>query len=226
MSASKVVALLKKKGETLAQRPLELREQLSPVLLNQWNGLLERASNSQLIRWAREHHLLAEPEPANQPVVLHPDAQALLDELSAKIGEEIHVGPWMDITQERINQFAEVTEDRQWIHTDPERAAAESPFKTTTAHGFLTVSLLPVLTESIDPDTPQYPTAKMAVNYGLNQVRFPYPVRVGCRVRAHSRLLSVLPINRGLQLTKEVTIKIDGTRRPACIAETVLRLYF
>ncbi|TAA44994.1 MaoC family dehydratase [Corallincola spongiicola] len=228
----KVVDFIKKKSEILAQaqHQFQLKEWISPTIRDYWTEFLNKANNTQLASWVREHPLrpLTNDNAEAQPkaIVLHPEAQTLLIELSNHIGQEIHVGEWLEIDQQRIDQFAEVTMDFQWIHTDPERAAAESPFKTTIAHGFLTLSLLPVLTESVNPDEPMYPTAKMAVNYGLNQVRYPYPVKVGNKLRARTRLAKIEPIKRGLELTKEITIEIEGCRRPACVAESIVRLYF
>jgi acyl dehydratase len=128
--------------------------------------------------------------------------------------------------QERINNFGAVTEDPQWIHTDPERAAAESPFKTTIAHGFLTLSMLSKMTDNVGNDNLLFPTAKMTVNYGLNKVRFPYPVKAGKRIRSRSTLLSVTPIKRGLEIETEVKVEIEKCRRPGCVAVSVIRLYF
>jgi len=226
----KVVDFLKKKSEKLtrAQHQFEFTEWVSPAIRDYWAEFLNKANNHQLISWVREYQLLSNGTPQPQPkaIELHPEAQKLLASLSVKLGEEVHVGDWLEIDQQRINQFAEVTMDRQWIHTDPERAATQSPFGGTIAQGFLTLSLLPVLTESVDPEHPQYPTAKMAVNYGLNQVRYPYPVKVGNRLRAHTRLAKVEPIKRGLEMVNEITIEIEGCRRPACVAESIIRLYF
>ena len=114
----------------------------------------------------------------------------------------------------------------QWIHTDPERAATESPFKTTIAHGFLTLALLPKLTDSVDPSIATYPTAKMVVNVGLNQVRFLYPVKVGNRVRAKSTLIKVTPVRKGLEVEREIKVEIEGIRRPACVVISVTQLHF
>lgn len=238
----KVVDFLKKKGEILAQHQfdlVDLKERIPPVLLDHWAEFVNKANNTQIINWAREHQFISigstdKIQDGNsttetvvaKPIVLPEAAQKLLTELSKQINEEIHIGEWMEIDQERINQFAQVTNDQQWIHTDPERAKNESPFKNTIAHGFLTLSLLPKLTDSVNPDEPAYPSARMAVNYGLNEVRFLYPVKVGSRIRARTTLKSVTPIKRGLELVKEIRVEIEGTRRPACIAQTVLRLYF
>ena len=119
-----------------------------------------------------------------------------------------------------------MTGDDQWIHTDPERAARESPFKSTIAHGFLTLSLLPRLTEAVDNTNNPYPDAKMVVNYGLNQVRFPYPVKAGTRVRARRKLINVTAMKKSIELVHETSIELENSKRFACVAETVLRLYF
>ena len=184
----------------------------------------------QLFPWINDFNHPAVNEEVDQPkfdpASMKPEAKALYDELVNSLNQEIHVGDWVSIDQSRIDSFGSVTEDGQWIHTDPVRAELESPFKTTIAHGFLTLSLLPALTESVDPDNPQYPSAKMMVNYGINQVRFPYPVKVNNRIRARTRLTKVNPIKRGLELVKEITMEIEGCRRPACVVESVVRLYF
>ena len=147
-------------------------------------------------------------------------------DLETKVGTETHVSPWLTITQERINQFAEATLDHQWIHVDPERANAESPFGGPVAHGFLTLSLIPHLTGSVDPDKPRYPGVKMGVNYGLNKVRFPSPVPVGAKIRARTTLLNFKEAKGGLQIINQVTIEIEGQEKPGCVAETVSLLYF
>lgn len=152
--------------------------------------------------------------------------EAALADLRSKMGTEIHVGPWLTITQERIDAFAEATGDFQWIHVDPERARAESPFGTTVAHGYLTLSLIPYLTGSANNDQPGYVGLKMGVNYGLNRVRFPHPVTVGAKIRARTELVSVEEVKGGLQLIRKVTVEIEGVTKPAYVAETVSRLYF
>ncbi len=147
--------------------------------------------------------------------------------LEAQIGQEIHVGPWLKIDQLRINQFAEVTGDQQWIHIDPERAEKESPYGSTIAHGYLTLSLLPYLTESNHPDFFQknYPEMKYRVNYGLNRVRFPAPVKAGAKIRARTTIQSAEEINGAVQICYLITIDIEGEAKPACIAEFLARLY-
>ncbi|MFA5701625.1 MAG: MaoC family dehydratase [Desulfuromonas sp.] len=147
--------------------------------------------------------------------------------LQPQIGQEIHTGPWLEIKQERIDRFAEVTGDLQWIHIDPERAAQESPYGVTIAHGYLTLALIPYLTESNHPDFFQknYPGMKYRVNYGLNKVRFPAPVKVGAKLRARTTIQDVKQVKNGVQITYLITIDIDGADKPACVAEFLARLY-
>lgn len=151
----------------------------------------------------------------------------LIEFLQPKFNTEIHVGPWLTITQERIDKFAEVTGDIQWIHTDPERAAKESPYGATIAHGYLTLSLLPCLTESNHPDFFQknYPGMRMRVNYGLNKVRFPAPVIVSSRIRARSLLQSAEEVGQAVQIIYQITVEIEGCDKPACVAEYIARVY-
>jgi acyl dehydratase len=144
-----------------------------------------------------------------------------LEDLRRQIGREVAVGEWLTVTQERIDRFAEATDDRQWIHVDPARAKAESPFGGTVAHGFLTLSLLPGLAA----DTLQLPPARLVVNYGLNRVRFPAPVRAGQRIRARFSPSAIEDVPGGVQLTWTVTIEAEGSDKPACVAETVSRRY-
>ena len=144
-----------------------------------------------------------------------------LFDLQQMIGQELGTSDWVAITQERIDQFAQATGDLQWIHIDPVRAA-QGPFGTTIAHGFLTLSLLPMLLHS----AVNLADVKMGVNYGLNRVRFPSPVPVGSRVRGRIRLLSAERIaDNGLQVIMEVTVEREGSDKPVCIAESVSRRY-
>lgn len=144
-----------------------------------------------------------------------------LDSLPAHIGQELAVSDWFPITQERVTRFAEVTEDLQWIHTDPERAQRESPYGTTIAHGYLTLSLLPRLSQACIV----LRGVRMGVNYGLNRVRFMAPVRVGERIRARFTLLSCDPLPGGAQLVWRATVEVEGADKPACVAEMVARRY-
>jgi acyl dehydratase len=138
-------------------------------------------------------------------------------------GREIAVSDWLTITQERINLFAEATEDRQWIHVDRERAERESPFKSTIAHGFLTLSLIAhFMQQAIKIQTP----LRMAVNYGLNRVRFTSPVRSGARIRARIVLLSTKDIAPdAVEVVYTVTIESEGSEKPCCVAESIVRYY-
>ncbi len=143
-----------------------------------------------------------------------------LADMAALVGQELGASDWVPVDQARINQFAQATGDHQWIHLDPVRAAA-GPFGAPIAHGFLTLSLLPMLFESafvVDD-------VRMGVNYGLNRVRFVSPVRVGSRVRGRFKLLRFEPLEGGAQLTVEATIELEGSAKPACVAETVSRRY-
>ena len=143
------------------------------------------------------------------------------DELLAAVGEEIGVSSWLEITQERVNQFAEATGDQQWIHVDPERAA-DGPFGGTIAHGYLTLSLMvPFMLEVYRVEN-----RKHAVNYGLNKVRFTSPVPVGSRLRGRLTLAEASEVAGGLQILWAVTIEREGEERPACVAESITRIYF
>lgn len=144
-----------------------------------------------------------------------------IDELRAAIGTEVGCSDWVDIEQAKVNMFADATGDHQWIHIDPERAA-HGPFGTTIAHGYMTLSLLPMLAA----DATSVDGVRMGVNYGLNKVRFPAPVPVGSRVRARFELLSVEDIEGGAQLNYRATIEREGGEKPVCVAETVSRIYF
>lgn len=143
-------------------------------------------------------------------------------DLQAEVGKEVAISDWMTMEQSRVNQFAEATDDPQWIHVDVERAKRESPFGTTIAHGFLTLSLIPKLFESVVV----LPQGKMSINYGLNKVRFPSPVRVGSRLRGRFKLLEVEPLDSCMQSVWQMTLECEGQDKPACVAESVLRMYF
>lgn len=143
-------------------------------------------------------------------------------DLRPRVGEELFVTDWLEITQARIDGFAEATGDRQWIHVDVDRARRESPYGSTIAHGFLTLSLIPKFFES----SLEIVQTRMGVNYGLNKVRFTSPVPVGSRLRARMKLLACDPIdNGGMQMTWGVTIEREGVDKPVCIAESLSRRY-
>ena len=145
---------------------------------------------------------------------------AKLQELQAQVGQEIGLSDWITVDQPRIDQFAQATGDHQWIHIDPVKAA-QGPFGRTIAHGFLTLSLLPELfVKAFDIGD-----VRMGVNYGLNKVRFTAPVPSGGRVRGRFVLREYQPLEGGAQLTVEATIELEGSNKPACIAETISRRY-
>ena len=150
----------------------------------------------------------------------------VLESLRARIGGEDQIGAWVVVDQKRILQFADATGDHQWIHVDPERAKKFSPYQDTIAHGFLTLSMISSLTKTTQGEEPPYAGAKLAVNYGMNKVRFPAPVKVNSRIRARTRFKEVSEIGGALQLIREVTVEVEGQDKPACVAETITRLYF
>ena len=143
-----------------------------------------------------------------------------LSDLGGLVGTLLGTSDWIEIDQARIDQFAVVTGDSQWIHIDPVRAAA-GPFGTTVAHGYLTLSLLPVMVRSAF----KVGNVRMTVNYGLNRVRFPAPVPAGSRLRGQFKLASFEPIPGGAQVIAEVTCEREGHTKPVCVAESVARHY-
>jgi acyl dehydratase len=146
----------------------------------------------------------------------------VVDRLSSMQGEEIGVTDWMEITQERVDTFADATDDHQWIHVDPVRAG-NGPFGGTIAHGFLTLALSVPLAGQVELDVGE-PT--MAINYGLEKVRFPAPAPVGSRIRARVKLLAVSEVPGGIQVKRQVTMEVEGSDKPAMVAETVSRYYY
>ena len=142
-----------------------------------------------------------------------------VDELPGAVGEDLGPTDWLEITQQRVDAFADATGDHQWIHVDVDRAE-DGPFGGTIAHGYLTLSLIPHFTPQLfDLDTPG---AKL--NYGVNKVRFPHPVKVGSRIRATARIADVSDVPAGRQMVTRYTVEIEGQTKPACVAETVVLL--
>jgi len=139
------------------------------------------------------------------------------------VGQELATSEWITIDQERINAFADATDDHQWIHVDVERAKTESPYRTTIAHGFLTLSLIPGLSK----DNYRVDNAKMGINYGLNKVRFLAPVQPGSRIRLRSELIDAKKVNATtVDLTVRQTVELDGSDKPAAVAEVIARMVF
>ena len=141
--------------------------------------------------------------------------------LKEVVGEHVGYSDWVEITQEQVNQFAEATGDHQWIHVDPERAKKESPFGGPIAHGYLTLSLGPVLM----PQVMHVAGFKMGVNYGCNKVRFMAPVPIGSKLHLGVKVLAVDEIPGGSQMTLEATLEVDGASKPSCVAEVIYRQY-
>ena len=144
------------------------------------------------------------------------------------LDEEEGVGEWLEIDQDRINMFADATLDHQFIHIDPEKSAELSPYKVTIAHGFLTLSLIVHLGGSIPPLRPEaLDGVFMGVNYGLDKVRFPAPVPVNSKVRARHRLMSAeLKGANTIQVKREVTVEVEGSDKPVCVAESLIRYMY
>ncbi len=138
------------------------------------------------------------------------------------VGTEIGVSDWLEITQDRVDAFADATDDHQWIHVDPAKAAA-GPFGGTIAHGFLTLSLTVTLGAQVELDVG---SPRMAINYGLEKVRFPAPVPVGSRIRARVALVSATDVEGGIQVNRRITIDVEGGEKPGMVAETVSRYYY
>jgi len=144
-----------------------------------------------------------------------------LDAVRALVGQELGQSDWLEVTQDRVNAFADATLDHQWIHVDLERARAESPFGGPIAHGYLTLSLLPFLLGQVV----EVRGVRMAINYGLNRLRYPAPVPVGRRVRLAARLAAVEEIRGGVQCQLDCTVELEGGGKPALVAEVLFRYY-
>ena len=155
-------------------------------------------------------------------------AEMALEVFKSYEGEEEGIGEWFEVDQERINLFADATLDQQFIHIDPEKSAELSPYKVTIAHGFLTLSLIVHLGASIPPKKPEaLEGVYMGVNYGLDKVRFPGPVPVNSKIRARHRLMSAeLKAPGVIQIKREVTVELDGSDKPVCVAESLMRLMY
>ena len=151
--------------------------------------------------------------------------EAAVETLSAKIGESSEPTDWFEMTQERINTFADATLDQQWIHTDPERAKA-GPFGAPIAHGQLTMSIMSFLPGGEGVGLPALDGMKMGINYGWNKVRFMSPVAVGNKIRTRGKIVAVEPKGGMLEVINEMTVEIEGNEKPACVAESVLRIVF
>ena len=148
-------------------------------------------------------------------------------QITATLGTETHVSDWFEMTQEKVDAFAKLTHDEQWIHTNPDIASKFSPFGSTVAHGFFTLSLTTFLSGVVDADKTTIEGVKLGVNYGLNKVRFPAPVTIPSRIRAHVTPQEVTAVEpNGLQIISKITVEIEGGTKPVCVAESIGRMYF
>jgi acyl dehydratase len=154
------------------------------------------------------------------------NAETAYETLKATEGTEEGTGDWFEVTQQLVDQFADLTIDHQWIHVDPERAAKESPFQATIAHGFLTLSMLTHLAGSVPSSVGRLDGVVMGMNYGFDKVRFVSPVKVGSKIRAASTVKSVEPKGSSIQVTKTYTIEVEGGDKPAVVADWVTRIFF
>jgi acyl dehydratase len=224
-----VIEYIREKERTLRSKINRIDIRNNPDLhLRQLSYFISNSLNNTLNNtWVSRIHLFFDSAPEEDlPGSKNPKVIAFYRDWQALVGKEIFIGQWMTVDQACIDRFAEVTGDRQWIHTDPVRAKSESPFGGTIAHGFLVLSLIPELTETVNPDKQPYPEARMVVNCGLNQVRFPNPVKSGSRIRARTTLKSIVPFKRSVELVNEIKVEAENSGRIVCVAETVLKLYF
>lgn len=152
--------------------------------------------------------------------------EQVLAQLQTSIGREVCVSEWLEITQERVDAFADAIDDHQWIHCDPARAARDSPYGGTIAHGYLTLALYNQLRGLMQRDRSALPGVRNVINYGINKLRFPSAVRVGARMRARVTLEAVEEVSGGLQITELYTAEVEGSSKPACVAEVIMRMYF
>jgi acyl dehydratase len=161
------------------------------------------------------------PDAVVRPVFFSKHMNTTLDALPALAGQEVGVSPWLVVDQQRIDAFAAATEDRQWIHVHPERATRESPYQATIAHGFLTLALI----SHLHAQAVTIEGCKRVINYGLNRVRFPAPVRAGDAIRCRSTLQACERIGDAWQVTWLITVEMQGQTKPALVAEWLVRMY-
>lgn len=221
----RVADFIKDNQQRAKAAQIHLIDKFEPTLRN-WSGTVNKKLTEAIATRPYLHFFDTQTVEQDAWLKQCPSLETVYKQLQESLGEETYLGDWYTVDQSGIDQFAKATGDKQWIHTDPDRAQLESPFKTTIAHGFLTLALIPLLTKSVDVQNSDFSQAKMIVNYGLNRVRFPSPVKVGKRIRARTRVINLVPMKRGLEVVREVTIEVENSTRPACIADTVLRLYF
>ena len=221
-----VFEFIKEKRSDLRENTEQYRAILEPKFRSWSDRLNDKITNTLNNPWITDFIDLDNSILFNQKQKIeNENIKKPYDAIYEKLGEEIFVGDWESIDQQRINNFADITGDKQWIHINPEKAKSDSPFKSTIAHGFLTLAMIPRLTDGLQKKK-LYSGARMVVNYGLNQVRFPYPVKSGARIRGRVKLLSAIPMRKSIEVVNEISIEVEGKKRFGCVAETVLRLYY
>lgn len=220
-----VVEFIKNQNQKIQKRiQAELSERIEPQIRDFSERLSKKIFDTKNSQWLSKIALMYEGKPSQFEGVS--DAvRELYGKLSVRLGEEVGVGEWFTVDQERIDRFAKVTEDEQWIHVDPERAKKESPFRTTVSHGFLTLSLIPKLTESVEHNNSYSDEARMVVNLGLNRVRFPHPAKSGSQIRAKMTLKKLVCLKKSIEIVNEITVEVKSSSRLVCVAETVMRVY-
>ncbi|GLS28117.1 MaoC family dehydratase [Marinibactrum halimedae] len=219
-----IVRLLKEKRQEIQLNNVEFIRKIEPQFREISATINQTVINSlQSGLMSRFRFILPDDKP--QPLPINPQVVEVYNRLMMFKGTETHIGDWLTIDQDRINQFAEVTGDHQWIHTDPERAKKESPFQSTVAHGFLLISLLPTLSELDAYGEQYYPEARMVVNCGVDKVRFLSPVKTGSAIRARTSLNDVLINRRSLDLINDVHIELQRNGKLVCTAQLNLRIY-
>lgn len=220
-----VVEFIKDKNQKIQKRIQdELIERIEPQIRDFSEILSKKIVDSKSSQWFLNFSKMNSGEPTF-PENVSDSVLELYEKLNGLIGEEVGVGDWFTVDQDRIDRFASVTEDEQWIHIDQERAKKESPFRTTVSHGFLTLSLIPKLTESVEKNSCFSADARMVVNLGLNRVRFPHPAKSGSEIRAKMTLKSLVCMKKSIEIVNEISVEVKNCSRKVCIAETVVRVY-
>ncbi|WP_018416760.1 MaoC family dehydratase [Teredinibacter turnerae] len=219
-----IVELLKEKGQQLQLSNGEFIRRLEPQVRELKESLNQSVSNSFASAFFSRFIAVANEE-LHPAVVPLPAVVELASSLRRKLGQEVHLGDWQLVDQSMIDSFAQATGDAQWIHTDPVRAERESPFKSTIAHGFLIVSLLPKMRGLEEYAKVHYPNSRMVVNCGMNDLRFITPVKSGSRLRSRTYLRKYELNKRSIDLTEEVIVDIELGRKEACRVELLTRVY-
>jgi len=221
-----VFEFIKEKGADFRDNTEQYRIKLEPKLRSISHKLNFRLKNTLNNPWISNFksidssYFFGQKKSAPNPTI-----KVVYSKTNNILGKEIFVGSWELVDQNCINGFARLTGDDQWIHINRERAKKESPFKTTIAHGFLTLSLIPKLTEKFNFND-IHPNVKMVVNYGLNKVRFPYPIKSGSKIRGRVKIIGVTPFKNCVEVVNQISVEVEGRKRLGCIADSVIRVYY